>query len=173
MHAVDSHSFPFPFPSLDLITIPMGFPRGYSHLIPIPFPNITYSNREKHKQETETAVHRMVQLKQYAESNKSRYEPTRVLLQYCVTKSSLYCGTYYNWSRDWIGLLQQQQNFSHVKVGHSHYHLRLSHFSPFQFPNWSLIPIFMVFPRIPMGFPWELGIPFPWPSLLCMMQETK
>jgi len=33
-HAVSSHSFPFP--SLCLITVPMGFPLGYSHSHPIP-----------------------------------------------------------------------------------------------------------------------------------------
>ena len=33
-HAVDSHSFTFPFPSLGLIPIPMGFPQGYSHSPP-------------------------------------------------------------------------------------------------------------------------------------------
>jgi len=34
IHAVSSHSFPFPFPSLNLIRIPMRFPQCYFHSVP-------------------------------------------------------------------------------------------------------------------------------------------
>ena len=59
--------------------------------------------------------------------------------------------------------------FSHGKMGHSHSHL-------WPFPS---LPI--TIPKqesyshshlIPMGFPWELGIPFPWPSLLWHHDDT-
>ena len=99
-HAVNFHSFPFQFPSLRLILIPMGFPLRYSHSHPIP-------KHGSHSQYFENPIKYFLQLP--------------VSLKCCAT------GTLS--TRMWLNFSQTSdvpaETFTHGNASYSHSHVRV------------------------------------------------
>jgi len=71
-HAVDSHSFTFPFPSLSFIPILMGFALGYSHSHPISKHTRSKAIKYKYKQSTDEQQKRTVSQKNGHQSLKNK-----------------------------------------------------------------------------------------------------